>query len=101
MFPVIDIISKATNSYSATCILGIFLIVLLYFSTVNTIASASRQVWAFSRDQVRLFDCSPESLLSDTLKGLPFSKWIRYVRPGWDIPVNAVSEHSAICRAIH
>lgn len=33
--------------------LGSLLVILLFFSTVTTIASASRQTWAFSRDQVR------------------------------------------------
>jgi choline transport protein len=50
--PVINVIFNATGSYAATCVLGSLLVVLLFFSTVTTIASASRQVWAFSRDRV-------------------------------------------------
>lgn len=73
-FPVIDIIYRATNSKAATCVLGGLLILLLFFSTVTTVASASRQVWAFSRD-----------------RGFPFSSWICHVRPAWEIPANAVS----------
>lgn len=73
-FPIIEIIYGATGSYAATCILGGLLILLLFFSTVTTVASASRQVWSFSRD-----------------RGLPFSAWICHVRPTWEIPVNAVS----------
>ena len=55
-YPVIQVVYNATGSYAATCVLGAMLVVLLYFSTVTTVASASRQVWAFSRDRV-----SPDS----------------------------------------
>jgi choline transport protein len=58
-------------------VLGGLLVLLLFFSTVTTIASASRQVWAFSRD-----------------RGFPFSSWICHVRPAWEIPANAVSPGS-------
>ena len=78
-FPIIQIVYDATGSYAATCVLGGLLVILLFFSTVTTVASASRQVWAFSRD-----------------RGFPFSAWICHVRPGWDIPANAVSsEHQS------
>ena len=51
-YPVIQVVYNATGSYAATCVLGAMLVILLYFSTVTTVASASRQVWAFSRDRV-------------------------------------------------
>ena len=51
-YPVINVVNNATSSLAATCVLGALLVILLYFSTVTTVASASRQVWAFSRDQV-------------------------------------------------
>lgn len=73
-FPIIQVVYNATGSYAATCVLGGLLVLLLFFSTVTTVASASRQVWAFSRD-----------------RGFPCSSWICYVRPAWEIPVNAVS----------
>ncbi|RMZ03211.1 hypothetical protein D0860_06899 [Hortaea werneckii] len=72
-FPIINIIHSATGSNAGTCVLGSVLVILLFFSTVTTIASASRQTWAFSRDQ-----------------GFPFSDWIRYVPPNWEIPLNAL-----------
>ncbi|KAK5681067.1 hypothetical protein LTS10_006827 [Elasticomyces elasticus] len=71
--PIIQVLFDATGSNAGTIILGSVLLVLLFFSTVTTIASASRQVWAFSRD------C-----------GLPFSGWIRYVPLRWEIPLNAL-----------
>jgi amino acid transporter len=52
-FPIIDVLARTTGSKGATIVLGSLLIVLLFFSTVTTTASASRQIWAFSRDQVR------------------------------------------------
>ena len=51
-FPVIQVLYNATHSYAATCVLGSVLVILVFFSTVTTVASASRQTWAFSRDQV-------------------------------------------------
>ena len=41
--------------------------------TITCIASASRQVWAFARD-----------------RGFPVSEFIEHVRPGMEIPVNAI-----------
>ena len=52
-FPIIQVLHTATGSNAGTCILGSVLVVLLFFSTVTTVASASRQTWAFSRDMVR------------------------------------------------
>lgn len=72
-FPIIRIVHDATGSYAGACLLGSLLLVLLYFSTVTTVASSSRQVWAFSRDRVRpqevsrgfheLTDCEGLSIL--------------------------------------
>lgn len=50
-FPIIRLVHNATGSYAGACVLGSLLLILLYFSTVTTVASSSRQVWAFSRDQ--------------------------------------------------
>ncbi|KAK1064565.1 hypothetical protein LTR74_008567 [Friedmanniomyces endolithicus] len=72
-YPIIQVLFNATSLYAGTIILGSVLLVLLFFSTVTTVASASRQTWAFSRD------C-----------GFPFSEWIRYVPPAWEIPLNAL-----------
>lgn len=51
-FAIIEVIRNTTGSTAATIVLGSILMVLLFFSTVTTVASASRQIWAFSRDQV-------------------------------------------------
>lgn len=89
-FPIIQVIFNATDSYAATCVLGSLLVVLLFFSTVTTIASASRQVWAFSRDRVGDPRGVPYRCMLTRDQGFPCSFWIGWVKPGWDIPVNAV-----------
>ncbi|KAF2860049.1 amino acid transporter [Piedraia hortae CBS 480.64] len=77
--PVLFIIYSATNSKAGTCILGTVLLILGFFCAVTTVASSSRQIWAFSRDH-----------------GLPFASVIRQVHPKWEIPLNAL----LICLAI-
>jgi len=85
------VIYETTGSYAATCVLISFLIVLLFFSAVSTVASSSRQIWSFARDHV-----SPKSIplhyshqLTQT-QGFPYSEWIRQVRPGSEVPVNSL-----------
>ncbi|KAF2630415.1 amino acid permease-like protein [Macroventuria anomochaeta] len=71
--PVLQAVYNATGSIAGTIVMGTILVILVFFAAVSVTAASSRQIWAFSRD-----------------KGLPFSSWIEYVRPGWDIPVNAL-----------
>ena len=40
-YPIIQIIHRATGSYGGTCVLGGLLILLLFFSTVTTVAKTS------------------------------------------------------------
>lgn len=49
------------------------LVVNITSACISTVATVSRQTWAFARDN-----------------GLPFSEFIAHVKPGWNIPVNAV-----------
>lgn len=71
--PVLQAVYNATGSVAGTLVMGSMLVLLMFFAAVSVAAASSRQIWAFSRD-----------------KGLPFSAWIEHVRPGWDIPVNAL-----------
>ncbi|KAL8688971.1 MAG: hypothetical protein Q9224_004755 [Gallowayella concinna] len=71
--PIIQLLYNSTGSYSATVVMTTVLIVLSMVGTITVIAATSRQMWAFARD-----------------KGLPFSSYIEHVRPGWDIPLNAI-----------
>jgi choline transport protein len=68
-----------------------FLIVLLFFSAVSTVASSSRQIWSFSRDHVSSLPRSVSPCTSiDHAQGFPYSEWIRQVRPGSEVPVNSL-----------
>ncbi|KAI5777063.1 amino acid/polyamine transporter I [Geopyxis carbonaria] len=71
--PYIQVILNATGSRTATAVMVGALAILLLFCAVNQITTSSRQLYAFARDN-----------------GLPFSKTLAHVRPGWDVPVNAV-----------
>ncbi|KAF1844879.1 amino acid transporter [Cucurbitaria berberidis CBS 394.84] len=71
--PFIQVFYNVTQSKAGTNAMTAILIVLAMFGCVTNIATSSRQIWAFARDN-----------------GLPFSKWLAHVRPGWDIPLNSV-----------
>jgi choline transport protein len=61
--PFIQIFNNALQSKVGTTVLTALLITLYVFATFGFVASASRQTWAFSRDN-----------------GLPLSKWLKRVR---------------------
>ncbi|KAL8985019.1 MAG: hypothetical protein Q9205_001159 [Flavoplaca limonia] len=71
--PVMQVLYNSTGSFTTTVIMTTVLIILSMVGTITVIAATSRQMWAFARD-----------------KGLPFSSYIEYVRPGMDIPLNAI-----------
>ncbi|RAR06415.1 amino acid transporter [Stemphylium lycopersici] len=71
--PWIQILLNATESIVATNVMTVAICLLLLFCSVNQVTACSRQIWSFARDQ-----------------GLPYSAWLAYVPPGWDIPVNSV-----------
>ena len=72
--PYVEILLNATQSKRATLALTSIIFVLLVACAVNNVTTSSRQLWSFARDG-----------------GLPFSSWLAYVRPGWDIPMNAMA----------
>ena len=55
-YPVVIVLYRATGSYAGTMVLCSILIILLFFSTVTTVASSSRQIWSFARDHVRFIN---------------------------------------------
>lgn len=61
--PIIQLLYNVTGSNAGTIVMGCVLIILSYFSAITTIASSSRQTWAFARDM-----------------GFPASRWLSYVR---------------------
>lgn len=72
-YPFIQAFFNATQSYTGTSIMTVLLIVNITSACISTVATVSRQTWAFARDN-----------------GLPFSSFIAHVKPGWNIPLNAV-----------
>ena len=71
--PVLYAVYNATGSVASALIMGTILVILTFFAAISVTAASSRQIWAFARD-----------------RGLPFSTWIGNVRPGWEVPVNAL-----------
>ncbi|KAI7780613.1 hypothetical protein LA080_015896 [Diaporthe eres] len=71
--PWIQVIYNATGSKAGTSVMTAVVWILLLLCTINQVTTTSRQLFAFARD-----------------RGLPFSPYLAYVRPGWDVPVNAV-----------
>ncbi|KAF7136743.1 hypothetical protein CNMCM5793_006212 [Aspergillus hiratsukae] len=78
-FPFIQIFYNTTNNYAATNTMTAVLVITLTASTITEVATASRQLWSFARDQ-----------------GLPFSSFFAYVTPGWNIPLNSVMVSLAV-----
>ncbi|KAI7284923.1 hypothetical protein KC345_g2030 [Hortaea werneckii] len=72
-YPFIQIFYNTTGSLAATNAMTTFIIILSASSCITIMAGSSRQLFAFARDD-----------------GLPFSKWVARVRPGLDVPVNAI-----------
>jgi choline transport protein len=78
-YPFIQVFYNVTGSFTGVSLLTSILIVTLTSACISNLATASRQLWSFSRD-----------------KGLPFSSTLAYVRPGMNIPLNAVLTSLAI-----
>ena len=71
--PHIQIMYNATQSISGATALASITTIMAVFGCVNNVATCSRQLFAFARDQ-----------------GVPYSAFLSHVRPGWDIPLNSV-----------
>ena len=72
-YPIIQIIYTATSSKAATTAMVCGLVSTLVFATFGTLASASRLVWAFARDN-----------------GFPFSQYFAHVNSRHWIPIRAI-----------
>ena len=72
-YPFIQVFYGATNSHAGASIMTAIVIINITSACISTVATVSRQTWSFARDN-----------------GLPFSGFISHVRPGWNIPLNAV-----------
>ncbi|KAK5740131.1 hypothetical protein LTR17_004843 [Elasticomyces elasticus] len=72
--PWVQIVHNATNSYAASMTFALVVGLLLTCCLINNVTTASRQLWSFARDG-----------------GVPFGPFFATVRPGWDVPVNAMA----------
>jgi len=72
--PYIQIFMNATQSKAGTNALTALITILMIFGVINQVTTTSRQLFAFARDG-----------------GLPFSSFLCRVKPGWDVPLNAVT----------
>ena len=73
-FPFIQIFYNTTGSLAATNAMTAVLVVTLTASTITEVATASRQLWSFARDE-----------------GMPFSSFFVYVRVFDPIPIKPSS----------
>ncbi|KAL8997684.1 MAG: hypothetical protein Q9169_003091 [Polycauliona sp. 2 TL-2023] len=71
--PFLQLFYDVTKSNAGTAVMAAIIIITLIMAVVSEVATASRQIWAFARDD-----------------GLPFSSVLRRVRPGWNLPLNAL-----------
>ncbi|OTB15086.1 hypothetical protein K445DRAFT_23100 [Daldinia sp. EC12] len=72
-YPIIEIFFNATHSYAATNAMASALIISMFFSALGLLASASRLIWAFARDD-----------------GLPFPTYFSHINRRFGIPVRAI-----------
>lgn len=69
-YPFMQIFYNATGSKRSTTAMSVFLMIVYMACALTTVATASRQPYAFAHDS-----------------SLPFSPWLSQVK--WEIPVNA------------
>lgn len=72
-FPFISVFLDATGSVGATAGMTVVIMVMQFFSAISNVATTSRQLYAFSRDN-----------------GVPFSKTLSTINPRLKVPVNAL-----------
>lgn len=70
--PHIQVLYNATQSVAGATVLSSVIVIMAIFGCVNMVATCSRQLYAFARDD-----------------GLPFSAFLARVRPSWDLPLNS------------
>lgn len=72
-FAYIEVFYASTGSKAGATVMGVVVVIMNIFCNMSITTTASRQLFAFARDD-----------------GVPFSKWLAYVPKGWDIPLNSV-----------
>ncbi|KAH9903775.1 amino acid/polyamine transporter I [Xylariomycetidae sp. FL2044] len=72
-YPFLEVFRTTTQSASGATAMASFIVVMTIFSNLTMVATASRQLYAFARDQA-----------------VPFHGWFAAVQPRWDVPLNAI-----------
>jgi amino acid transporter len=78
-FPFIEIFYQATNSNAGTIVMTCIIISLMIAAAIGIMATASRLLWSFARDN-----------------GVPFSKYISRVHPGTALPLYSIAVSTLI-----
>ncbi|KAF2724727.1 amino acid transporter [Polychaeton citri CBS 116435] len=71
--PAVAIFYNSTKSLAGASVMTAVIIFTLQASAIAEVATASRQLWSFARDN-----------------GIPFSGWVAHITHGSNIPLNAV-----------
>ncbi|KAG8631455.1 hypothetical protein KVT40_000595 [Elsinoe batatas] len=71
--PYIQVLYNAVKSRGGASVLTAVVTVLLLFTSINQVATTSRQLYAFARDD-----------------GFPFSRFLKKVNPAYNIPINSL-----------
>ncbi|KAH8204762.1 hypothetical protein TruAng_001096 [Truncatella angustata] len=72
-YPHLQVFYNSTQSVAGATAMGFLIIFITIFANLSIVAASSRQLYAFARDDA-----------------VPFSTWFADVRPGWDVPLNAL-----------
>lgn len=94
-YPFIQVFYNVTNSLGGASAMTAILITLTVCGCISNVATASRQLFAFARDgglpfSPFLAQVGPPSLPLRFFGGRIYSNCSRQVKPGWNIPLNAV-----------
>ncbi|KAH7362789.1 amino acid/polyamine transporter I [Plectosphaerella cucumerina] len=72
-YPFMQVFLNSTGSASSATAMAVFVVAMAMFSNLTMVATASRQLFAFARDNA-----------------VPLSSWFARVPAGWDVPLNAI-----------
>ncbi|KAH7412099.1 amino acid transporter-like protein [Phaeosphaeria sp. MPI-PUGE-AT-0046c] len=78
-YPFIEILTQATQSIGGGTALSAFLVLMFCCASLTTLATSSRQLWAFARDDA-----------------VPNARFVKHVNPNMKVPLNSIAITSTI-----
>ncbi|KAI9803960.1 MAG: hypothetical protein M1833_000241 [Piccolia ochrophora] len=72
-YPFLEVFYQVTGSKGGATAMACIIVVLIVCASISILATASRQTFAFARDE-----------------GLPYSKFFAHVNPRWQLPLNSI-----------